>query len=91
MNECLVNQQTWGNRISNFLFPQHYLEPLPEEEGFSEGDLTIETFIYLDWLDRLRVLLSGKLKLRTRTKTDVPVNRAKTIGAVSVLAPWRKS
>ena len=89
-----VQKETWKDRLGRVLFPHTYLAPWPEEgedghePGWSAGDLTLEIFIYLDWKDRLRLLFSGKLSLRSRTKTDAPVDRAKTKSTCHVLPPW---
>ena len=85
---------TWKDRLGYFLFPQTYLAPWPGEgedgyePGWADGDLTLGISIHLDWLDRIRVLVSGKLSVRTRTKTNVAVGNAKTKSLCHVLPPW---
>lgn len=83
-NTCsMANRPT----IMDRLFPVRYLEPPEEREGFAPGDLSITTVVHLDWLDRLRIFLSGNLALKTRTQTDVEIAKASTTSAIWVLPP----
>lgn len=41
----------------------------------------------LDWKDRLRVLISGKIEVVVSTKTDVPVTKAVSKSNLGVLPP----
>jgi hypothetical protein len=70
----------------------HAFVPAPEDsEGFATGCLTTESTIVLDWKDRLRVLLSGRVSHYLRTQTDVPVTTARSISDARVLPPiWGK-
>jgi hypothetical protein len=86
---------TIGERITRMLFPPRNLLPLEEVEeaallraGFAPGELMTDTHIGLDWKDRLRVLVSGKLRVRTRTATDVIVNKMQSRSVTYVPAPW---
>ena len=55
--------------------------------GFAPGALVSETFVYVDFLDRLRVLLSGKIYIEVSTKTDALVEHSQSRSTFSVLAP----
>lgn len=85
-----VQKVTVLDAITRQVFPHHYLEPLPDEKGFAVGDMLTDVFVCLGWMDRLRMLLSGKLQIQLRTKTDVMVTKAKSWSTVSILAPWYK-
>lgn len=56
-------------------------------EGFAPACLVVGTVCVLDWKDRLRVLISGKLRMEAAVKTDVIVNRSMARSCVSVLPP----
>ena len=61
---------------------------LPEkDERFVDGALTTESTIHLDWLDRFRALISGRIHHVTKTQTDVTVNYARSISSVKVMPP----
>ena len=63
--------------------------PWPDEmPGFAPAYVTVNTIAVLDWRDRLRVLLSGKLMVAASVKTDVMVGKAETASHVSVLPPY---
>lgn len=84
--ECAVYRPTIWQRLG-FNYARR---PLMEDEAFPDhavGALINETFIKLDWVDRLRALVSGKLHVITTSKTDVPVARCVTASGVAVLPP----
>ena len=56
-------------------------------EGYAEWYCSTQTFSYLDWKDRLRVLISGKVMTSTALKTDKPIDRMLSRAAISVLPP----
>jgi hypothetical protein len=61
---------------------------LPEQdERFVEGALVTESTIYLDWTDRFRTLISGRINHVTITQTDVSVNCARSVSSVKVMPP----
>lgn len=84
----MFRKETIWERVLRFLFPQHWLEPAPEELGWAPGELSLDSFVYLDALDRLRLLVSGKLAVRIRSQTDVVVNKMRSRSTISVLHPW---
>lgn len=59
----------------------------PGLEGFAPSYLRIEIIAVLDWRERLRALVSGKLQISVATKTDLPVEKAISRSVVYVLAP----
>lgn len=61
-----------------------------EHPDMAEAWLCVETYSQLSWIDRLRVLISGKVHIQAKTKTDVVVRHAITNSAFSVLPPTHK-
>lgn len=72
---------TWSQRAMQRLFPKHYVEYSDEPR------MSSYVHIRFDWVDRLRVLVSGYVLVETRTKTDVEVSYASSKSAVSVMPP----
>lgn len=58
-----------------------------EEPDFAPGALITDTVAHLDFLDRLRVLVSGRVRVEVSTKTDVLVKKSKSMAAVGVMPP----
>lgn len=58
----------------------------PPEDDEANSMVTVSTIV-LDWKDRLRVLLSGRLSHFIRTQTDVQVIRAMSVSDAKVLPP----
>ena len=64
--------------------------PMMEDEEFPDlavGRMTTHTTIVLDWKDRLRLLVSGRLMCSMSQKTDVMVNTCVSRSQVSVMRP----
>jgi hypothetical protein len=58
-----------------------------EIPGYAESALITETHVHLDFLDRLRVLITGHVHVYVRTKTDVPIGKAFSISSARVAPP----
>lgn len=56
----------------------------PHAEGYTESYLMNVTLAHLDWKDRLRVLISGRLVVRVSTKTDKIIERSYSKSNISV-------
>jgi hypothetical protein len=90
--------QAWRPTIWHRLgFGMAYVPPPDEdqerhlsEQGYCEGALVTDTFAHLDWKDRLRLLVSGRLMVHVRTQTDVMVRKSMSQSAVRVLPPGFK-
>lgn len=54
----------WG-RLVRWLFPRRHIEFADPPEGF-KGGLYVTTWACLDWRDRIRVVLTGKLRIDSR-------------------------
>ena len=62
--------------------------PAPEDtEGFAPSYIVTGVISQLDWRDRIRALVSGKIMVETHTKTDVIVGKMESVSRISVLPP----
>lgn len=59
----------------------------PPEEGLVVGCLTTDVHVRVSFLDRVRILISGHVKLSVYTKTNVAVDRAVSRSSFAVLPP----
>lgn len=75
-------------RLLDRLFPSRHL-PLKSVPGMADGAITAHVMIRLSLIDRLRVLLSGRACVTTRTYTSCAVDRALTDSVFYVLGPGR--
>lgn len=57
------------------------------DKKFAPGAIMTDTVIVVDFMDRLRLLISGKARVEVSTKTDVMVNRTQSRSRFGVLAP----
>lgn len=84
-----ADTRTWLQKFWSRLYPQAHV-PIPEDlEGFAPSYMVTGVVTHLDWKDRLRVLVSGNLRVEIQTKTDVIVTKMVSQSAVSVLPPGR--
>lgn len=58
-----------------------------ELEGYAESSIMTETKIYFPIIDRLRVLISGCVRVEFCTRTDTEVRRSKTMAQVTIMSP----
>jgi hypothetical protein len=86
--ECRMPiRRSFGRRLLDRLFP-YLCQPDPEwVEGFTPGYCRNRTVMVLDWKDRLRVLVSGRVNLEQVHQTDVQIGKLKTVGTVCILPP----
>jgi hypothetical protein len=76
-------------RLWRRLYPSRHLQ-IPEDlEGFAPSYMLTLVMIRLDWADRLRILVSGNLRVETHTKTDVAISKMDSQSMVTVLPPGR--
>ncbi len=66
------------------------LDSFETDETDDVAAITTDSVLNLDWLDRIRVLVSGRVSVFSRIKTDVIVSRAETRSACRVLPPGAK-
>jgi hypothetical protein len=75
-----IRPQTWRDKLRGKCFPRkdHLLE-WPDLQGYPTADfLSIRTTTHLSFIDRLRVLVSGKLVVSTKTTTQFVIGENKT-------------
>ena len=89
-NTFQPDRASYYKRLMRILFPWRVCENPRDLEGFSESYMTYHIICVLDWKDRLRCLISGKLEVEVKTKTDVVVNKAFSTSAITILAPSYK-
>jgi hypothetical protein len=79
-----VKHSIW-ERLIRWLFPVNYLLT----PGSGEW-ITTHAVAELDWKDRLRVMLSGRVHIHIITEIDAPVRKCESKSIVYVEAPQRK-
>lgn len=69
--------------------------PRPDEQELADGWapswFIVRTGVHLDWRDRLRVMISGNLRVEQVIKTDVEIKRSDAASAVGILPPGAMS
>lgn len=78
---------TWGERVSRGLGFRGAYQQRPDETEEFPSYMVTSVRIGLSLLDRLRILLTGKIDVETVSQTDVEVRRVKSQSSVGV--PWR--
>lgn len=94
MNESIMKpvamaqdyQPTWRDRLRGRLFPYRHCHP-PEAPGHYLDCITIHTTVGLSWIDRFRVMLTGRLEVTTRTVTENTIGKNVTASESYVLPP----
>ncbi len=76
----------WRDRVRYKLFPSRGC-PLPEAPPHYADVLHVNTLAVLDWPDRLRVLLTGRLVVRTRVVTEHTIGGSIASSVVYVALP----
>lgn len=79
--------RNWWQRLLARLFPAKLVD-LPEDaDGFAPGYTRTDVHIHLDLRDRLRTLVSGKLRVVVVSQTDVTVAKMRSDSTFWVDAP----
>jgi hypothetical protein len=81
------DSRNWWQRLLGRMFPAKLAPRLEDKEGWAPGYMITEVVARLDWRDRLRVLVSGKVHVSTSTRTDVNVSKVHSETAVWIDAP----
>ena len=73
----------------------HAHAPRPDEDelkdnGWAPSWFMVETYVHLDWVDRLRLLISGKLHVEQSVKTDVVISKSSATSGFGILPPNTK-
>lgn len=84
-NSACVYVSQWQERLGWRLFPQHHFDS-PEMDG-AHDCFHCTTVVELSFLDRLRALISGKIKVTTKTATEFQIGKSVTASGVNVSPP----
>lgn len=82
---AMVYHSTLAERIGWRLFPREHIDApeMPEQ-----GDVFVcETEVRIDWLDRLRILVSGRCQVTTKTATEHRFGNSATVSNFTALPP----
>ena len=82
---ALVYVPQWQEKLGWILFPSNHID-LPEMPNRKDG-LICHVTVQLSWLDRLRMLISGKLEVTAKTATENVIGANVTATGVSVIPP----
>ena len=69
MNREITPLLPWRDRLKNWLFPGKHC-PSPKAPSSYKDELVIRTMIKFSLLDRLKVLLTGRVVVITNTRTE---------------------
>jgi hypothetical protein len=88
-NTCLIARQnwTWKDRLLAKLFPFVPCHA-PEVPASFQDVLIVRTRCSLDFIDRIKVLFTGKVEVETRTATTNLVGDCKTNSVVRAGRFW---
>ena len=70
-------------------FHHHHPEMSEEGEKFP-GWIMLQSVSHIDWRDRLRILVSGRILFKAEIRCDVPVGETISAAALSVIAPGER-
>lgn len=88
-NCCEANPKSLIERIwlrLGFGMPIHNdMGDLDDTPGLAASYIRMDIIIHLAWIDRLRLLVSGKIAIKVSTKTDAFVSKAISRSMISVL------
>ena len=90
-----VSRPTLHQRVERFLgfgtcSSPRFEDVSDHDPKWAAGYLESEVTIFLDWKDRLRLIVSGKLMVSTSIKTSAFVERSMAKSNISVLPPFYK-
>lgn len=87
MNDAFVQQYVpqWQEKLGRKLFKKHHID-MPDLPGMKDC-LVSRTVAHLSFVDRLKVLISGKIEVTTNTATEHVIGKTFTNSGVSVRPP----
>ena len=80
-DQCYYAEPNLWDRLRWKLFPR---ASRPEVAGDARTYITTDVRVDVDWFDRLRLLVSGRILVQLRTYTDVEVKQAQSVSVFSV-------
>jgi hypothetical protein len=83
---------TWKDKLRVKLFPPQHCD-VPEAPAHFEDALVCRVVAELSFVERLRVLASGRLQVETKTITEHTIGGHKTQSAFCTLPPkwWKRA
>lgn len=82
-----ADKRTYWQRLVARLFPVRRMRNFGDLDGFAPSYMSTFIRARIDWRDRLRLLVSGRLHIEVQTKTDVAVSKMVSQSVVYVLPP----
>lgn len=83
-----ADRRSWVDRFwSRLGFGRAHAERPEDLEGFAPSYMITGVVAKLDWLDRCRAFISGKISVEIATKTDVVVGKMDSVSSLTVLPP----
>ena len=86
-NEQSAAALTTKQRFTAWLFPAMHLPPPPDVKGYADGYLTSTTDLRFGMANRLRFLISGRIRVIMHTKTDATVKDAQSVSTGFICPP----
>ncbi len=83
---CLSRPWTWKDKLRCKLWPPQHCE-LPEAPATHKDVLVCRVTSELSMLDRLRVLVTGRIRVESRTVTENVIGDHKTKSVFAALPP----
>lgn len=84
-NGCMVYVPQFREKLGWKLFPAQHFDS-PEMQG-AHDCLNCHVVASFSLLDRLRILVSGEIKVTTKSATENLIGKHETAGGVQVLPP----
>ena len=79
--------RNWWQRLLARLFPAKLVDLPDDAEGWAPGYTRTDVHVHMDLRDRLRTLVSGKLRVVVVSQTDVTVAKMRSGSTFWVEAP----
>lgn len=86
-NLVAPDRSTRWQKLLRRLFPRATLPFLDTTPDFAPRYMSVYVVSVLGWLDRLRLLVSGRCEIQVRVFTDVDVGAAHSEACFSVMPP----
>lgn len=86
----MAPQRTLMQRLWRWLGYRYHLGEDHDDEGWEKGMLMNVSGMKLDWADRLRILISGHIRITLTHDLDQPVDRIRTRMDWEIVEPGGK-
>ena len=89
-NFAMEHKPTRRERFWTRLGYRYFLVDLPDDAAQMPGWMMTTTRLEFSIADRLRLFLSGKIKIDIRQATDVPVEKCVSAASFSITPPFQR-